>query len=73
MTLRSNPSHSSSASATPASASVSGENTPVNGEVLAAHWLTAPTASPQLSDEEACVVVIYMELAHFSKDTCFIS
>jgi hypothetical protein len=73
MTLRSNPSHSSGASATPASASVSGKNTSVNGEMLAAHWLTAPTASPQLSDEEACVLVIYMELAHFFKDTRFIS
>ena len=43
-----------------------------SGEMLAARLLTAPTALTQLSDDEARVVVSYMEPAHFSLGTCFI-
>ncbi len=57
----------------PSDLSDSAGNTTASGEVLAARLLTAPAALTQLTDDEARVVVTYMEPAHFSMGTRFIS
>lgn len=67
------PSSPDGANTGPASGPTSTGTSPASGEILAAQLLTAPTALTQLTDEEARVVVTYMEPAHFSEGTRFIS